>query len=231
MAHSQVSTVSEKNPLRVLVVDDCDDEHTVAASSLLAARGHEVEFSRGWDATISRANLFSPDLVLLDLAMPAMDGIKIGHEIRNLALPREPALAAYADVSTLKVRQECARAGFDHFLSKPAGESELDQLTRLVRVAAGRASEFEAKAIRFQEQAYRFTVGQLQFCRLVLESLPYQTDADKRRRQVARLYRTITLSENWLVKQTGMPLEDTVEMEQDITELRNWLAASEPIQP
>ena len=231
MAHPHVSTISDRNPLRILVVDDDGDEQAIEASRVLSNRGHEVEVSRGWDSTLSRAHIFAPDLVVLDLAMPAMDGIKIGHEIRKLSLPREPALAAYSGVSTLKVRQECARAGFDHFMSKPAGESELDQLTQLVRVAAGQASVFEVQAIEFLEQICRFTAAQLQFCRLVLESLPYQTDPNDRHRQIVRLTRTIWLAEKWLVKQTALPLEQVVEMEQDIAELRIWLSVSDSIQP
>jgi CheY-like chemotaxis protein len=210
-------------PLRILIVDD-DEDTAYSANILLKARGHEVESTLGGNTALSRVQLFVPDLVLLDLVMPGLDGIEVGREIRRMALPVEPALAAYSGLTTPAIRRECASAGFDHFVVKPAEMSELEQLIALVGRVPKEVNRFEQLAVRYEATAYGFTWSQLEFCGLVLDSLHYSSDRIIRQRQILRLHRVIALASAWLDRQTAMSSAHRYRMAEQLAKLRTQLA-------
>ena len=79
--------------MRVLVVDDYPD--TVESTALLLKLGgHEIETAKDGVQAIERAASFRPDLVLLDLGLPALDGLAVARRIQDLALPPKPYLVA-----------------------------------------------------------------------------------------------------------------------------------------
>jgi CheY-like chemotaxis protein len=211
-------------PLRILIVDD-DRDTTYSTAALLQIRGHVVETALDGTSALSRTGQFVPDLIVLDLLMPDMNGYQVGREIRRMKLPKDPVLAAWSGWSTPKALRECAEAGFDHFMVKPASLSEFDQLTELVDTTERRPS-FESLASRFDQQAYTFTRSQLEFCRLVLDAMPYRSDKGVRQRQIVRLYRTITLAEAWLTKQRFIPEAEARSMETEVAHLRARLASA-----
>src|SRR5689334_5069148 len=106
------------NSPRVLLIDDHVDSLRVL-SRFFEISGCEVAISARPKEAVSLAAKISPDLVLLDLAMPDKDGFEVVQELRALGLPRMMivALSGYHDYAT---RDRCKTSGFDGYLIKPA---------------------------------------------------------------------------------------------------------------
>jgi CheY-like chemotaxis protein len=120
---------------RVLVVDDNRD----AADSLavlLRLHGHEVRVAYEGPAALAASAEFGPDLVLLDLGMPGMDGYEVARRLRQSPAFAGRVLAALTGWGQEADRMRTREAGFDHHLVKPADPGELAAL--LASVPAGR---------------------------------------------------------------------------------------------
>jgi two-component system response regulator MprA len=82
---------------RVLVVDD-DDGVRQFLSRILAASGYAVDSARNGEEALERIRADHPDLVVLDITMPVLDGWGVLHRLRGLAeRPRVIVLSAVAD--------------------------------------------------------------------------------------------------------------------------------------
>jgi CheY-like chemotaxis protein len=75
----------------------------------------------------------SYDLVLMDCHMPVMNGFEAAKEIRTLRIPQPTIIAVTANCTTA-AREECLRAGMDHYVSKPF---TADHLVHVIREALG----------------------------------------------------------------------------------------------
>jgi two-component system CheB/CheR fusion protein len=111
--------------LRILVVDDLLD----AADSLallLGLMGHVARAVYDGPTALREASTFRPDVVLLDLCLPRMDGYEVARRLRG-----EMGLSDALLVATTGLRQEerCIReAGFDRLFLKPLDLTELERL-------------------------------------------------------------------------------------------------------
>jgi len=112
----------------VLIVDDNVDAADSLAA-LLQARGHHVKVVYDPVAAIRLARGFAPDLALLDIGLPVMDGYELATQLRQLpalGVARFVALTGYGQSGD---RERSIAAGFDHHLVKPV---HVDELVRLV---------------------------------------------------------------------------------------------------
>ncbi len=119
----------EQAPRRVLLIDDNQD----AAESLalmLRMDGHEVRAGFSAQDALAIAPAWRPDVVLLDIGLPGMDGYEVARRLRA-ALPAAPmrliALTGYGQPEDV---QRSARAGFDGHLVKPVGMQALADAIR-----------------------------------------------------------------------------------------------------
>ena len=121
--------------LRVLVVDDNVDsaESMGMVLELLGVR-HEVVFSG--QAALEAARRFCPDVVLLDIGMPGMDGYEVARHLRAADETADATLIALTGWSQASDRERSREAGFDHHLSKPVDIGALQRL-----IASGRVRE------------------------------------------------------------------------------------------
>jgi CheY-like chemotaxis protein len=112
---------------RILVVDDNEDAAAMLAA-LLAATGHQVARAHDGIAALEELERFQPEIVLLDIGLPKMDGYQVAEEIRR-KFARDDilliALTGYGHESAIQRGQE---AGFDHHLVKPLDPDKLDEL-------------------------------------------------------------------------------------------------------
>ena len=113
---------------RILLVDDNVDAAN-ALGELLRALGHEVEVAYDGPQALARAAEFRPDVALVDIGLPVMDGYELAQRLRETAGERCPRLVAVTGYGLERDRERSAQAGFSEHLVKPI---ELDALERLV---------------------------------------------------------------------------------------------------
>ena len=115
---------------RILVVDDNVDAAQMT-QVFLQAQGHEVRCAFDGLSALGLAQEFKPQLVLLDIAMPGMDGYEVLSGLRKQAGAAQPVVAAltgFGSVGTERMKQ----LGLDHYLVKPvAPQALLDLIASL----------------------------------------------------------------------------------------------------
>ena len=116
---------------RILIVDDSRDGGE-SMTVLLRVLGAEVELVHSGRAALDAVEQFKPDVVLLDIGMPGMDGYEVARRIRANSDHRGVMLIALTGWGQEEDRQRSAAAGFNHHLVKPA---DIDQLRQLLTVA------------------------------------------------------------------------------------------------
>jgi CheY-like chemotaxis protein len=112
---------------RVLVADDNQD----AADSLamvLQLSGHEVRVAHGGRAALTLAQTFRPDVALLDIGMPDLNGYEVAKELRRELGGSGIFLIALTGWGQDDDRQRAKDAGFDHHLTKPLDLDTLETL-------------------------------------------------------------------------------------------------------
>src|SRR2546425_11168451 len=114
-------------PLRILVVDD-DPSMVGAITALVGTEGHQVITAYDGLTAVKRFREESPDIVLLDLAMPGPDGFTVAGQIR--ASGSAPILVVSGE-SAEAAKVKALGIGADDYLVKPFGKAEL-----LARIAA-----------------------------------------------------------------------------------------------
>jgi two-component system KDP operon response regulator KdpE len=132
----------------ILIVDD-EPEIRRAVTGGLRAQGYEVRAASGGEEALRLATLAAPDLVILDLMMPGMDGLEVCRRLR--AWSDVPILVLSARAQE-RQKVQALDEGADDYLTKPFG---MDELTARIRAAlrrAGRAQPADAPT---------FTVGDL----------------------------------------------------------------------
>ena len=91
---------------RILYVEDEPDIQAVAKMALETLGGYEVAICSSGQEALDNAEAFGPDLLLLDVMMPGMDGVTTLHELRKLGpLAETPAIFMTAKVQPKEVEQ------------------------------------------------------------------------------------------------------------------------------
>ncbi len=112
---------------RILVVDD----YPLAAESLmkmLQLGGHDVWVARDGPSALREVESRRPDIVLLDIGLPGMDGFQVAERIRNLPRIQQLTLIALSGYGQEEDRRRSRAAGFDYHLTKPVDFKALHQL-------------------------------------------------------------------------------------------------------
>ena len=120
------AAVPPVTPRRVLVVDDNADAATTL-DALLKSLGHETSVAGGGVEALRLAVEFRPDIVLLDIGMPDIDGYEVARRLRNLN-DRPFRIVAVTGWGQEPDRQKSREAGFDAHLVKPVSANELVQI-------------------------------------------------------------------------------------------------------
>jgi CheY-like chemotaxis protein len=110
--------------LRVLLVEDHPD---VAASTALLLRhfGHEVAVALDGQAALEEARARQPDVVILDVRLPGMDGCEVARRLLDLYPKQRPLLIAVSGYGGDGQARRCAAAGIARLLLKPVDPDEL----------------------------------------------------------------------------------------------------------
>lgn len=128
----KITAIMTKKQRRILVVDDNEDSAEVTAI-LLRSEGHEVIVAHTGPDAIKQVSVALPDVLLLDIGLPDMDGYDLARQLRKLPETRHAVLIALTGYGRPEDLQQSKIAGFDHHLLKPIEPSALIDLIALLR--------------------------------------------------------------------------------------------------
>ena len=111
-------------PCRILLVDD-DMDTVEALAALLALEGHITHAATTARDALEEFSEISPDVALIDLHMPVVDGVTLVRRLREQPEPPNATLVAVTGSVSLEERDAAIDAGFDYYLSKPVDIGEL----------------------------------------------------------------------------------------------------------
>ena len=115
------------SPCRIMVVDDNRDAADMLGI-LLRMQGHVVQVAHDGFAAVQMAPTFNPNVVLLDIGLPGLDGYAVAKQLRRLQSGRPLCLIAVTGYGQEEDRERSRAAGFDHHIVKPVEPSELSEL-------------------------------------------------------------------------------------------------------
>ncbi|ETR67285.1 MAG: integral membrane sensor hybrid histidine kinase [Candidatus Magnetoglobus multicellularis str. Araruama] len=128
--NAQINVSGYQGPVKKILIAEDVDQNRYVIRDVLEPIGFAVkEAVNGMDA-IRKAYSFIPDLILMDLVMPVMEGIEATRKIRAIpTLKHTKIIAVSANISHL-TQQECFKAGCDDYISKPI---QVDELLELIQ--------------------------------------------------------------------------------------------------
>lgn len=116
----------------VLVVDDSIDNLTMISLDL-QQDGYRVATATNGEEAVKVASMINPDLILMDLAMPGVDGLESTRQIRQIPDLKDIPVIALTAFSTDGFRRAAHQTGFDGYLTKPVDFTRLhDLIKRLI---------------------------------------------------------------------------------------------------
>jgi PAS domain S-box-containing protein len=114
-------------PRKILIADDNEDAANTLAM-LLKLAGHDVCTAHSGLAALALASNFRPDIALLDIGMPDVDGYEVAKGIRETTWGRDVCIVALTGWGQEEDKRRARAAGFDHHLTKPVDPRDLDEL-------------------------------------------------------------------------------------------------------
>jgi CheY-like chemotaxis protein len=121
------SPMRAATPRRVLIVEDNDDAREMLRE-LLRLLGHEVYETGDGASGVARALELQPDLTLVDVGLPEMDGYEVARRIRSDPAGARLYLAALTGYGRPEDRERARAAGYDVHLVKPIDQGKLERL-------------------------------------------------------------------------------------------------------
>jgi len=119
---------------KVLVVDDNVDQ-ALSLGTLLRLLGHEVRIAHDGSSALPLAREFNPEIALIDLGMPGLNGYELARSIRADAFLRGMMLVAQTGWGQAEDRRRSSEAGFDEHLVKPLRPEDLQRVLETRRPA------------------------------------------------------------------------------------------------
>lgn len=114
-------------PLKILVVDDNHDS-AVSMGMMLEILGHTVRIAYDGAAAVAAADDFCPDLMLLDIGLPKINGYDVCRQVRERSAGRDLMIIALTGWGQVGDKRLSAEAGFDKHLVKPIDPALLMQI-------------------------------------------------------------------------------------------------------
>ncbi|XDE62723.1 response regulator [Arthrospira platensis BEA 1257B] len=110
--------------LSILVIDDEPDNFDVI-ETFLSNQDYQLHYAASGQEGISALKLIQPDLILLDVMMPAIDGIEVCRRIKAMPLWQSTPIIMVTALSSKESLAKCIAAGADDFIGKPVNALEL----------------------------------------------------------------------------------------------------------
>jgi CheY-like chemotaxis protein len=104
---------------RILVIDDTEDNREMLRI-LLTLEGYQVGAASDGASGIEYAIAYRPDVIIIDIGLPELDGYEVARRLRAPTFPYRPRLVALTGYGQPEHRRRAEEAGFDVHLAKPA---------------------------------------------------------------------------------------------------------------
>ena len=112
------------NTYSILIVDDEPDNFDVI-QSLLSNEGYNLHYDNSGEHAIASLEKFDPDVILLDVMMPGLDGIEVCKQIKAMSKWQAVPIVMVTALSSKEDLSRCLAAGADDFVNKPVNGLEL----------------------------------------------------------------------------------------------------------
>jgi CheY-like chemotaxis protein len=122
--HGGQNCPCDTNLPSILIADDSHDSANTLRS-LFDAHGYKTHVAYDGVAALEAAKAHLPDVILLDLGMPRLDGVHLARFLREHKQLRDKVLIAVTSHADELHRAQCEAAGFDYIFPKPAAWEEL----------------------------------------------------------------------------------------------------------
>jgi len=139
-----VATPSTPAPeaTRILIIEDNADVREVLRIQL-SLEGHKVQVAEDGEAGVAQATTWAPDVVLVDIGLPGLDGYGVAREIRAKTDGATPLLIALTGYGQAADRVRAVEAGYDAHVTKPVTLQHLAELIARGRHAPEAGEEAE----------------------------------------------------------------------------------------
>lgn len=141
--------------LRILVIDD-EPAMIGAVAALVGSVGHRVSAAYDGHEALRRFDADQPDLVILDLAMPGLDGIAVCRELRKRGATPIIVLSGEGQEAT---KVEALDAGADDYVTKPFGKAELLARIRAVTRREATPGPATSGSVRIDQRRHEAWAG------------------------------------------------------------------------
>jgi CheY-like chemotaxis protein len=121
---------------KILLVDDNRDSARTLAR-LLKLHGHEATLAHDGGEAVTAAEAYRPEIILLDIGLPVLNGYDVARIIRGRPWGREVTIVALTGWGQAGDRKRSKEAGFDHHLVKPVDPAALEKLLAQTDLPAG----------------------------------------------------------------------------------------------
>ena len=122
-------STATNGPRTILVVDDFDDTRLLLRT-WLERRGFRVVEAENGIQAINQAETESPDLIIMDMQMPQLDGLSATRRIRKLESMNSVPIVAVSAYGADQFREQALSAGCNEYVSTPFEPDDLEKLIR-----------------------------------------------------------------------------------------------------
>ena len=122
---TDVLRTRKPNPVRILIVDD-DPKNTKLMCGLLARDDYELATAADGQAALARVDAHPPDIILLDVMMPGMDGYEVTRRLKARPATRAIPIILVTALDSPADRAQGLEAGAEEFLTKPVNPLEIE---------------------------------------------------------------------------------------------------------
>jgi two-component system cell cycle response regulator DivK len=120
-------------PRKILVVEDNEDSRELVVK-VLKNKGYQVTAAVDGEEAVEKAIAETPDLILLDISLPKLDGYEVAKKLKSLAEFQDIPIVALTAHAMKGDREKVIVAGFEGYITKPINVRELpDQLKSYIR--------------------------------------------------------------------------------------------------
>jgi PAS domain S-box-containing protein len=117
-------TPLDRDNYKILIVDD-QWENRIMLVKLLTSLGFDIEEASNGQESIDKALKWGPDVILMDIVMPVMDGIEAIRQIKQFPITKDVIIIAISAKVQESEQQKCQEAGCHCFMMKPVSRDEL----------------------------------------------------------------------------------------------------------